>query len=231
MNEKVNSIYWAAATLAGLLMDNDYEGEINRVILIGAHGTGKSTLANALSKVCGMPVVESVAREFFKDWKYMEDNDIIDPRMPQSNIVNTKQNILCSMSRWDFMRWVNAKVPCIMTRCPLDTIAYAMADSKVNGKMIENNLEILQKYEDFNNAIKRSLFVYLPIEFALEDDGMRPTDKDFQKNVDGAMRSLMYDFKITPLVVTGSVEERVESVMIKMFGEEIAKTLIEVAKE
>ena len=82
-----------------------------------------------------------------------------------------------------------------------------------------------------DSATGKVYTVYLPIEFALEDDGMRPTDKDFQKNVDGAMRSLIYDFKITPLVVTGSVEERVESVMIKMFGEEIAKTLIEVTKE
>lgn len=186
--------------------------KIERIILIGAHGTGKSTLANALSKKLDIPVVESVAREFFKNWKYLKDTCLVTGMTPNGES-NVKQNILCSMSRWDYMRWTNAGVPVIMTRCPLDTLAYAAADKDVSQSILDTNKKILLEDEGFMNALNNSLFIYLPIEFNIEDDGVRPTDLEFQKKVDEEMRKLIYEFKITPLVASGSVDERVNTVM------------------
>lgn len=186
--------------------------KIERIILIGAHGTGKSTLADALSERLDIPVVESVAREFFKDWKYIKDTCLVTP-MTAEGESNVKQNVLCSMSRWDYMRWVNAGVPVIMTRCPLDTLAYAAADTNVSSTVFKTNTKILQESDEFMNTLNTSLFVYLPIEFNIEDDGVRPTDLEFQKKVDEEMRKLIYEFKITPLVASGSVDERVNTVM------------------
>lgn len=186
--------------------------KIERIILIGAHGTGKSTLADALSKKLDLPVVESVAREFFKNWKYIKDTCLVTGMTPNGES-NVKQNILCSMSRWDFMRWANADIPVIMTRCPLDTLAYAAADKDVSQSILDTNKKILLENEEFMNALNSSLFIYLPIEFNIENDGVRPTDIEFQKEVDEEMRKLIYEFKITPLVVSGSVDERVDTVM------------------
>lgn len=186
--------------------------KIERIILIGAHGTGKSTLADALSKKLDLPVVESVAREFFKNWKYIKDTCLVTGLTPNGES-NVQQNILCSMSRWDFMRWVNADIPVIMTRCPLDTLAYAAADKDVSQSILDTNKKILLENEEFMNALNSSLFIYLPIEFNIENDGVRPTDIEFQKEVDEEMRKLIYEFKITPLVVSGSVDERVDTVM------------------
>jgi predicted ATPase len=186
--------------------------KIERIILIGAHGTGKSTLADALSKKLDIPVVESVAREFFKNWKYLKDTGLVTGLTPNGES-NVKQNILCSMSRWDFMRWVNADIPVIMTRCPLDTLAYAAADKTVSQSILDTNKNILLENEEFMNALNNSLFIYLPIEFNIENDGVRPTDIEFQKEVDEEMRKLIYEFKITPLVVSGSVDERVNTVV------------------
>jgi predicted ATPase len=186
--------------------------KIERIILIGAHGTGKSTLANALSKKLDIPVVESVAREFFKNWKYLKDTCLVTGMTPNGES-NVKQNILCSMSRWDYMRWTNAGVPVIMTRCPLDTLAYAAADKDVSQSILDTNKKILLEDEGFMNALNNSLFIYLPIEFNIENDGIRPTDIEFQKEVDEEMRKLIYEFKIAPLVVSGSVDERVNTVM------------------
>ena len=186
--------------------------KIERIILIGAHGTGKSTLADALSKKLDIPVVESVAREVFKNWKYLKDTCLITGLTPNGES-NVKQNILCSMSRWDFMRWANADIPVIMTRCPLDTLAYAAADKTVSQSILDTNKKILLENEEFMNALNSSLFIYLPIEFNIENDGVRPTDIEFQKEVDEEMRKLIYEFKITPLVVSGSVDERVDTVM------------------
>ena len=214
--ELLNKLYSGCATiLDSLLNDSDSSQEFARIILIGAHGTGKSTLANALSEVLDSPVVESVAREFFKNWKYLEDCEMLNPTAGCMHTTEVKQNILCSMSRWDFMRWVDTNINCIMTRCPLDTIAYGFADPKVSDELMKTNLNMLKEDPKFCQAIEKSLFVYLPIEFKLEDDGVRPMDKMFQRKVDTYMRKLMYDFHITPLVVSGSVEERMEAVLMR----------------
>ncbi len=51
---------------------------------------------------------------------------------------------------------------------------------------------------------------YLPIEFPIVPDGLRPLDPDFQKEIDERMVRLLdlHDVKHEPL--TGSVEERIE---------------------
>ena len=175
-----------------------------------------------------MPVVESVAREVQKNIKYLENNDIIDvANQSKIHLADAYQNVLCSMSRWDFMRWVNTGTPCIMTRCPLDTIAYAMADEQVSERVGITNQSMLCDDKKFMEAIKNSLFIYIPIEFDIENDGIRPMDVGFQKLVDENMRKLIYKFEITPLVVTGSVEERLKTILTKLYGSDISDVFME----
>lgn len=207
------------------------DGDADRIILIGAHGTGKTTLANKLNELLGVTVVESVSREFYKDMKYLEDAGILDGRVSKIAKTSALQNIMCSMSRWDYMRWIDVDEAIIMTRCPLDTLAYAKADKNVGQDIYIQNLDILKENQEFMDSLKSSLFIYLPIEFGIEDDGTRPIDKDFQKDVDQAMRELMYEFQITPLVVTGTVKERVEQIIVKMAGKDFAPTIMKGYKD
>ena len=207
------------------------DAKADRIILIGAHGTGKTTLANKLNELLGITVVESVSREFFKDMKYLEDASILDKRISTFTRASALQNVMCSMSRWDYMRWIDVDEAIIMTRCPLDTIAYAGADANVSDDIYIQNLNILKENQEFMDSLKSSLFVYLPIEFDIEDDGTRPMDKMFQKKVDACMRNLMYEFQITPLVVTGTVKERVEQILVKMAGKDLAPTIMKEYKD
>lgn len=207
------------------------DAKVDRIILVGAHGTGKTTLANKLNELLGITVVESVSREFHKDMKYLEDAGILDGRVSKVAKTSALQNVMCSMSRWDYMRWINVDEAIIMTRCPLDTIAYAGADANVRDDIYIQNLNILKESQEFMDSLKSSLFVYLPIEFGIENDGTRPMDKMFQKKVDACMRNLMYEFQITPLVVTGTVKERVEQIIVKMAGKEFAPTIMKEYKD
>lgn len=207
------------------------DSKIDRIILIGAHGTGKTTLANKLKELLDITVVESVSREFHKDMKYLEDAGILDGRVSKVSKTSALQNVMCSMSRWDYMRWINVDEAIIMTRCPLDTLAYAKADANVSDDIYIQNLNILKENQEFMDSLKSSLFVYLPIEFDIEDDGTRPIDKEFQKDVDQAMRDLMYEFQITPLVVTGTVKERVEQIIVKMVSKVFAPTIMKGYKD
>ena len=201
------------ADFLGKMMDKTDSLIYDRIIFIGAHGTGKSTLAKELSSILSMPVVESVAREAAKDFRILENECMISSNIPEQYRKNAYQKVICSMSYWDFMRWVGAEVPCIMTRCPLDTIAYAMADDDITHHTTSECLKVLQEDDKFRKALESSLFVYLPIEFGIEDDGVRPTDVVFQSQVDAAMRKLMNMFGILPQVVSGTVEERLNSIL------------------
>lgn len=220
LDEAIAGLY---SMIANMMPD---DGDADRIILIGAHGTGKTTLANKLKELLGVTVVESVSREFYKDMKYLDDASVLDKRISKVTKTSALQNVMCSMSRWDYMRWVNVEEAIIMTRCPLDTLAYARADQDVTSDIYVQNLNILKENQEFMDSLKTSLFVYLPIEFDIEDDGTRPMDKEFQKAVDQAMRDLMYEFQITPLVVTGTVKERVEQIIVKMAGKDFAPTIM-----
>ena len=220
LDEAIAGLY---SMIANMMPD---DGDADRIILIGAHGTGKTTLANKLKELLGVTVVESVSREFYKDMKYLDDASVLDKRISKVTKTSALQNVMCSMSRWDYMRWVNVEEAIIMTRCPLDTLAYAKADQDVTSDIYVQNLNILKENQEFMDSLKTSLFVYLPIEFDIEDDGTRPMDKEFQKAVDQAMRDLMYEFQITPLVVTGTVKERVEQIIVKMAGKDFAPTIM-----
>ena len=69
-----NQFLEALKTLAENLakMSEDSENGIDRIILIGSHGTGKSTLAKALAEVLDLPITESVAR-ILLELKYNPD--------------------------------------------------------------------------------------------------------------------------------------------------------------
>lgn len=221
--------------LKGLVQayQNRAEQSIEHIILIGAHGTGKSTLANALSKELDIPVTESIARATKQIFEGVED--------PRIELI--KQNAMCSMSRWDFNRWKD--VPNIMTRCPLDTLAYTSVMVKYHDTPEYDYLQMMRYHnEEFKNdpvareIMKHSLFVYIPIEFAIENDGVRPTDVEYQKQVDQAMRELIYGFGITPIVATGTVEERVKTVLnhlnkiaTKELDDAVKKSISSVANE
>lgn len=226
-NELLDNLYKGCAAFLDTLV-NDKDAKYDRIVFIGSHGTGKTTLANELSKVLGMPVVESVARETAKNIKLLENEGVIETNnIPVATLKNAYQKVFCSMAHWDFMRWTKADMPCIMTRCPLDTIAYAMADNNITYDTTAECLKVLQDDAEFLQALQRSLFIYIPIEFGIENDGVRPTDVAFQKTVDEHMRQLIYTFDIAPLVVTGTVEERLESVLKFIFEEDIAKIVMD----
>lgn len=58
-----------------------------------------------------------------------------------------------------------------------------------------------------------SLYVYVPIEFTLEVDDVRPADLEYQKRVDGQIMALLRKFEAPILLVSGSVEMRVNQVL------------------
>ena len=182
------------------LVNDIYNDKPTQIMMIGSHGTGKSTLANKLSEELDLTVVESVAR-------------ILDTPLEYISSEITRQAIICNTSIWDFKRWKD--VDAVFARTPLDTLAYAMSlpYSNKREELVCSVAYEITHDKDIMRMIHNGIFVYLPIEFGLEDDGTRPMGDTYQKLVDENMRRVLNQFNITPLVVTGSVEERVKTVL------------------
>ena len=54
--------------------------------------------------------------------------------------------------------------------------------------------------------------VYLPIEFPIVLDGLRPDDPQFQREIDRRIVSLLETHGVTYQTISGSVEERLKQI-------------------
>ena len=185
-----------------------------KIIFIGAHGTGKSTLANmlqeCLSKIKPFPLVESVARQC---QSYLKSNDIYG-MLTSDEQDKMKQKMITEFAFWDFERICTWNIDCIMTRCPLDVVAYEVANYGHNEEYSKNLSKLFDfKFKGyFNNCI----FFYIPIEFDLVDDGVRPMGKEYQKKVDESMLDLVYELDLPIITVRGDKRERLKKCLNKV---------------
>lgn len=159
-------------------------------ILLGSHGTGKSTLLAELKKdFSSLYVTDGFSRPV----KIIKDKLLINQR--------EEQIIINELSKWNWENNINN--PFYMsTRSIVDCYIY----SKVLGFKDLAKDCIEDFYRTKHNKIK---FFYIPIEFDLEDDGVRFIDKKFQKKVDLEIKMFFFENFIDPIVVKGSVEERI----------------------
>lgn len=191
-----------------------------KIVFIGAHGTGKSTLATdlqrCLSKIKSFPLIESVARQCRSALKSNDIYKILDDNAQDK----MKQEMITDFAFWDFERICSWNIDCIMTRCPLDVVAYEIVNYGHNEGVLKNLSKLFDfKFKGyFNNCI----FFYIPIEFDLVDDGIRPMGKEYQKKVDKAMLDLVNNLDLPIITITGDKQERlnkcIDVLLFKVFG-------------
>ena len=57
------------------------------------------------------------------------------------------------------------------------------------------------------------LYCYLPIEFPLEIDNVRPSDVEYQKAVDSNIQRILKEYRLPYECITGSLDDRCKKVM------------------
>jgi len=164
-----------------------------KIILVGAHGTGKSTIANLIQAKYGWPIIESASRD-------------IKSLMDSGKIHITDQDYHELITMFNLKLWKDIQDGCqrqnyIFTRTLIDNISY----SKDFSEDLNNN----PLYQELiaGNRLKNSLIFHIPIEFELEDDGVRYTDKEYQK----------------------LIQERQEFILKKLVRDGVIKNWIEIA--
>lgn len=156
-----------------------------KIILLGAHGTGKTTFANILKDKYGWPIIESPSR-------IIHNIPGLTPEQYQEIITRMNQKTWDDLSHY--------KKCTIFCRTVIDNLSY---DSGMEAfdKGIINSLDPYLEYQwikkHFSECGDVIIVIRIPVEFPMEKDGVRPESEEYQKLIDqrqeAILRSLIKD--------------------------------------
>jgi deoxyadenosine/deoxycytidine kinase len=169
-----------------------------RIAIVGSFSTGKTTTAEFLAKRLDLPLLPEVAREVV-ELGFKLDKDA----SPETETLI-------------FMRQYNNEISTeefVGDRSMIDVMAYAgwVLDNRERTKEFYLWDECVRLAERTLRTAYSHVF-YLPIEFPIVLDGLRPDDPEFQSDIDGRILSLLRSHDIEYETVTGGIEERVEKI-------------------
>lgn len=166
-----------------------------KIAISGSHGVGKTTLARALSKELGLPMISEVAREVAKKQGFETTEQIwhafkIQRMIFQLNVYfhqikaeeDSWRGFIADRSVFDVVAY------CIFYDLPLGLIEYLRSDA----------IQHSRRYD---------LIVYCPVPGGeLEDDGFRLVDKESQIMIDNSLKILLEFAKCPVLRLTQNRE-------------------------
>ena len=165
-----------------------------KIAITGAQGVGKTTLAEQINKeLFDFEILPEAAR-LAKEAGYSLD---------ETATIETEHWLIVKQIELEGKegKWV-------ADRCGIDLLAYIEHLFPEENSLIEFAAETL--VPGFG---KYDLVIYLPSgEFDIEDDGVRTTDVEFQRNIDERIRGLLEKHKIPFIKIVGSPEERLTRV-------------------
>lgn len=173
-----------------------------RIVIVGSFSTGKTTLAEALARKLDVPLLPEAAREVV-ELGFKLDKDAT----PETEALIFLKQFNNEISYPEF----------VGDRSLIDTMAYA-------GWVLENQprRKEMALWEECERLAERRLrtnyshVFYLPIEFPIIPDGLRPMDPEFQKEIDERIQMLLETHGVRHENVTGSVEERLSQIEVHL---------------
>jgi predicted ATPase len=161
------------------------------IILLGSHGTGKTSLLSELKRLRpDLYTTDGFSRPIHSALSQIPEN--ISPR--------SEQILINELSQWNWKNNLNNKMY-VSSRSIIDCCVY----SKVLGWRDLGD-EVLQFYKD--NIPVNVKYFYIPIEFPIEDDGVRFMDKNFQIQIDVYLREFIRLNNLSTITLSGTLSER-----------------------
>jgi hypothetical protein len=175
------------------------EEDVNRrIAIVGSFSTGKTTLAEVLSRRLDLPLLPETAREVV-ELGFKLDKDAT----PETETLIFLKQYNNELSFPEF----------VGDRSLVDVMAYAgwVLDTQPPCKETALWEECKRLAERHVRSAYSHVF-YLPIEFPIVLDGLRPDDPAFQKEIDERIIGLLSTHDVAYDTVTGSVDERTAQV-------------------
>jgi nicotinamide riboside kinase len=169
-----------------------------RIVIVGSFSTGKTTLAELIARRLELPLLPETAREVAA-LGFKLDREAT----PETETLIFLKQYNNELSIPEF----------VGDRSLLDVMAYAgwVLDNQPRRK--ESALwEECERLGERHLRTNYSHVFYLPIEFPIVSDGLRPNDPEFQKEIDQRIVRLLGSHGIRYETVKGSVEERLQQI-------------------
>jgi hypothetical protein len=175
-----------------------------RIAICGTHSTGKSVLLDACMSALELlypgrvSAIAEVAREIIADG------------FPLNQHATTDSYINYVLRQLAAERRVLGNEYIVSDRCLFDLLAYMRTnkDPRVPGYLISMVEEVAWLEQQFFD-----MYCYIPIEFPLQADEVRPIQEDYRAAVDKTLLQVFRDHAVVPVVLTGSVHNRKEAVL------------------
>jgi nicotinamide riboside kinase len=169
-----------------------------KTAFVGSFSTGKTTLATRFAREWEHPLLPEVARE------------VVELGFPLDQTATAETETLIFLKQW---RAELSHDHYVADRSIYDVLAYADWVMENAAPRKENHLWLESRALATTELRARYDFVfYLPIEFPIVLDGLRPDDAAFQADIDRRIVELLESHDVAHHSLTGSIEERQEQV-------------------
>lgn len=104
----------------------------------------------------------------------------------------------------------------ISDRTLLDPYAYALVNQRNGQSLITlRELELLRRVWELEQK-EYGLYLYLPVQFPLEQDGIRPADKEYQNQISQSVLGLLQDYHLPYLSIIGNKQEMMQQAIARI---------------
>jgi nicotinamide riboside kinase len=171
-----------------------------KIILTGAHGTGKSTLVKPLATEYNLPVLQRTVRNFW------EDHGVNDFELLPSDVraIFQKHLLLNQLDKENSL-WRDGF---ITDRSALDYLAYAVVSSSMSKTDLDLYKALIRE-----RLLQYDYIIYLPVEFPAEAEYLR-ANPDSQQEVAQVFEEHL-NLWLSPeqyCIARGSIDERLEQI-------------------
>ena len=178
------------------------------VYFTGAQGTGKTTLARQLEEL-GFKMIPSITRKLIDEGK-------LDSKRTSRGATVESQKIIFD----EYLKTFRSEKSIVSDRFLTDVLAYTKfiyrqkEDPEILNELHRERelLDDLAYEQGLMYGDADALVFYTPVEFEIENDGLRDTDPEYQKTIDEIIKRDLLGHGIRFIELRGTVEERMNTI-------------------
>lgn len=171
-----------------------------RIAIVGAHGVGKTTLGQ-----CVVKTLESSKRIVFNT---NIARSLIAKGYPLNKDATTESYIQYIIAQLSAEQSAESCDLFISDRTLLDPLAYATVNQKYEGSKVPKSIIDTLLHVWLLEQKQYDFYIFVPIEFPMPKDEIRPQDECYRKLVEEEMIAYLERYHINYICVRGTIQER-----------------------
>ena len=179
---------------------------MKRIAITGTHGVGKTSLAYALfDKFTELNIKASLNTKLARS--------LIEKGYPLGKEATSESYIQYIISQLRAEQTAEKCDVFISDRTLLDPLSYSIVNQKYINSTVPDDIIKLLESVWLLESIQYDLYVLVPIEFEMPIDDIRPVDKKYRERIETQIASILSDYCINYITVSGTIDERADKVL------------------